>query len=438
MSQDDETVRRWDGQSGSTGAALPSHRPTVPRPDRPAVPRRPAAFGALAHRNFRLFFNGQLVSLVGTWMGNTAQAWLVLLLTDSAFYVGLVAALGSLPVLLVSLYAGTVVDRVRKLKLIVATQSCAMGLALILAGLVFADLVTVGHIIVVAVLLGVVNAFDVPARQSFFVEMVGKDDLMSAIALNSSAFNVTRIVGPAIAGALIGLLGVAVCFLLNALSFLAVLAALLAIRLPPSPPPAVPLSTLSHIREGVAYVTSDRRVATLVLTIMVLSIFGFPFLVLMPVVARDVLGRGAVAFGWMSSAVGAGALAGALMLAALAARLPKGRALRWASVSFGIILTAFALSRSLPVSLALLGLTGFAMIVNTATTNTLLQTLAPDHLRGRVMSVYTFAFVGMGPIGALQAGVLADWIGAPATLMLGGAICTLFAWVAGSRIRELN
>lgn len=399
---------------------------------------RPSVFGALRHRNFRVFFLGQLVSLVGTWMGSTAQAWLVLLLTDSPFYVGLVSALGSLPVLLVSLYAGAVVDRMAKLRLIMITQGSAMVLALALAALTFADVVTVGHIIVIATLLGVVSAFDVPARQSFFVDMVGRDDLMNAIALNSSAFNVTRIVGPAVAGMLIGAIGVALCFLVNGLSFLAVLAALLAIRLPPSRRPAAPPSTWAHIREGLRYVTGDRRVSMLVLNIAVLSVFGFPFLVLMPVVARDVLGRGAVEFGWMSSAVGAGAMVGALGLAAFATRLPKGQVVRWASLVFGVILWLFALSRSLPLSLGVLALTGFTMIVNTATTNTLMQTLAPDELRGRVMSVYTFAFIGMGPIGALQAGWLAERIGAPATLMVGGTVCTLFAWLAGGSMRELK
>ncbi|GIW51930.1 MAG: MFS transporter [Gemmatimonadales bacterium] len=415
-----------------------SSRPPAPQLESTRLKQRPAAWGALAHRNFRIFFAGQLVSLVGTWIGNTAQAWLVLVLTDSPFYVGLVAALGSLPVLLVSLYAGTVVDRVPKLKVIVATQTAAMLLAFALAGLVFAGVVTVGHIIAIALLLGIANAFDVPARQSFFVEMVGKEDLMSAIALNSSAFNLTRIIGPAVAGLLIGRFGVLACFVINGLSFLAVLAALWSLDLPPARTASRAQSTWGHMLEGIRFVTGEPRIAALVINLMALSIFGFPFLVLMPVMARDVLGRGAEAFGWMSSAVGVGALAGALLLAASARKLPKGKLLRWASLSFGVVVGTFALSRSLPLSLVLLALTGFAMIVNTATTNTLLQTLAPDHLRGRVVSVYTFAFVGMGPIGAFQAGFLADHIGAPATLMLGGAVCLLIAAAAGSRIRQLT
>ncbi|HLB37142.1 MAG TPA: MFS transporter [Gemmatimonadales bacterium] len=407
---------------------LPSHR-------RPALP---SAFGALRHRNFRLFYSGQLVSLAGTWMGNTAQAWLVLVLTDSPFYVGLVGALGSLPVLLLALFAGTVADRMSKLRLVMITQASSMVLAFAMAALVLTDRITVSQIIVIATLMGAVNAFDVPARQSFFVEMVGKDDLMNAIALNSSAFNVTRVLGPAVAGVVIGKLGVGVCFLLNGLSFLAVLTALFAIRLPPYRRAALPPSTWAHIREGLRYVTGDRRVSAIVLNIAALSIFGYPFLVLMPVVARDVLGKGAVEFGWMSSAVGAGALAGALMLAAFARRLPKGRMLRWASTGFGIILFAFSLSRSLPLSLAVLVMTGFVLIVNTATTNTLLQTLTPDELRGRVMSVFTLAFVGMGPIGALQAGILADRIGAPTTLMVGALVCVLITFVLFRRVRQVG
>ena len=408
----------------------------------PAPPGRrialPPVFGALRHRNFRLFFLGQLVSLVGTWMQQVAQAWLVHTLTNSAFYVGLVSALGSLPVLLFSLYAGAVADRMSKLKLIILTQTAAMLLAFLLAGLVFARVVTATHIVVLAALQGVVMAFDVPGRQSFFVEMVGKEDLMNAIALNSSAFNVTRVLGPAAAGILIGQFGVGVCFLLNGISFLAVIAALFAIRLPPYRPAPLPPSTWAHIREGLRYVASDRRVLAIVLNIAVLSVFGFPFLVLLPVVARDVLGRGAAEFGWMSSSVGAGALGGALMLAAFARQLPKGRVLRWAAGSLGLIVAAFGLSRSLPVSLAALVLAGFAMIVNTATTNTLLQTLAPDHLRGRVMSVFTLAFVGMGPIGALQAGVLADHLGAPATLVIGGLICVAASTTLFQRVRQVG
>ena len=385
-----------------------------------------------------MFFTGQLVSLLGTWMGSTAQAWLVLLLTDSPFYVGLVGALGSLPVLLVSLYAGVVADRMSKLRLIKITQASAMVLAFILAVLTFADLVTVQHIMLIATLLGVVSAFDIPARQSFFVELVGKHDLLNAIALNSSAFNVTRVLGPAVAGFLIGKIGVAMCFLLNGFSFLAVLGALFSIDSPPIRRSADPPNAWTHMREGLSYVRADRRLLTLSLILATLSIFGFPYLVLLPVMVRDVLGRGAIEFGWMSSAVGAGALTGALLLAALATRLPKGLVVKWASISFGLIVSAFALSRSLPLSLLLVALTGFIMIINTATTNTLLQSVTPDELRGRVMSVFTFSFVGMGPVGALGAGWMAERVGTPLALVVGGGICLAVTLVAHWRVPEVG
>jgi MFS family permease len=261
---------------------------------------------------------------------------------------------------------------------------------------------------------------------------------MNAIALNSSAFNVTRVLGPAVAGVLIGKLGVGMCFLLNGISFLAVIAALFAIRVPPYRPTALPPSTWAHIREGLAYVRHDRRMLTIVVNIAVLSVLGYPFLVLMPVVARDVLGRGAMEFGWMSSSVGLGALSGALMLAAFARRLPKGRVLRAAAMAFGVVLALYAASRSLPLVLVLLAMTGFAMIVSNATTNTLLQTLTPDRMRGRTMSVFTLAFVGMGPIGAFQAGYFADRFGAPATMVVGGVICTLFTATVFRRVPELR
>ncbi len=410
-------------------------------PAPPALKRGPAAaFGALRHKNFRLFFSGQLVSLIGTWMHQVARSWLVLLLTNSAFYVGFVAALGSLPVLLFSLYAGAVADRMSKLKLIVMTQTAAMILSFALAALVLTHAVTVWHIVILAALIGVVNAFDVPGRQSFFIELVGREDLMNAIALNSSAFNVTRILGPSVAGVLIGLVGVGACFLLDGFSFMAVIAALLAIRIPPFQGPATRPSAWAHIGEGLRYVTADRRITALVLNIAVLSIFGYPFLVLLPVVAKQVLGKGAIEFGWMSSAVGAGALAGALLLAAFSRQLPKGRVLQWASACFGLVLAAFASARALPLALLALVALGFVMITNNAATNTLLQTLAPDHMRGRVMSVYTLAFVGMGPIGALQAGYFAERFGAPAALTGGAAICLVCSLVLFWRVpgvREL-
>ncbi len=394
--------------------------------------------GALTHRNFRLFFFGQAVSLTGTWMQSIAQGWLVLLLTNSPFYVGLVSALGSLGVLLFTLYAGVVADRVDKRRTVVITQTLQLLQALALAGLVWTKTVTVGWVMVLAAFLGVVNAFDIPTRQSFFVEMVGKDDLMSAIALNSSLFNATRVVGPALAGVLIGVAGVAMCFFLNGVSYLAVIWGLLAMRLPPFLPRPTRDSAWAGFREVVAFIRSERRISTLVVQTALLSIFGFPFLVMMPVFARDVLHAGAGGYGVLTASVGIGAMLGALGVAAYSRRIPKGRAVIAGGTSFGLLVALFALSQSFALSVALVALAGCAMIVNNALTNTTLQTLVPDDLRGRVMGFYAFVFVGMAPLGAFQAGVFAQHFGAPAAVAAGGLICTLVVGMAAWRVPELK
>jgi MFS family permease len=301
--------------------------PTIRPPAQRAV-----AFGALRHRNFRLFFAGMVVSLIGMWMHRVAQSWLVLELTDSPFYVGLVDSLSYLPVLLFSLYAGALADRVSKRRVVMATQSGAMVLAFALAAFVFTDTVTIWHIMVVAGGIGIALAFDIPARQAFIVEMVGKEDLTNAIALNSSAFNGTRVIGPAIAGALIAAVGIGACFLVNGVTYIPMIAALALIRLPEHRPSAERKSTWSTIREGFRYVMSDRRIRVVMVNIAMLSVFGLPVLVLLPVVIRDELGLGAVEFGWTMSAVGIGALTGALALAGFGHRLPRGRVLAYSSL----------------------------------------------------------------------------------------------------------
>ncbi|MGH7700797.1 MAG: MFS transporter, partial [Gemmatimonadales bacterium] len=280
-------------------------------------------FGALRHRNFRLFFFGQAISLTGTWVQSVAQGWLVLALTDSPFYVGLVSALGSMGVLLFTLYAGVVADRTDKRRAVVVTQALSMVQAFALAGLVWTGAVTVENVMALAALLGVVSAFDIPMRQSFIVDLVGKEDLTSAIALNSSVFNASRVVGPAVAGIVIGQAGVAWCFALNGLSYLAVIRNLLAMRLPPRAPVAAPVSAWAGFREIVAYIRRDARVSALIALTALLSIFGFPFITLMPVVARDVLGVGAEGYGALLSAVGVGALAAAVAIALAVARVRR-------------------------------------------------------------------------------------------------------------------
>jgi MFS family permease len=404
---------------------------------------RRLGLGALTHRNFRLFFFGQVVSLTGTWMASVAQGWLVLELTDSAFYVGLVSALGSLGVLLFTLYAGVVADRADKRRMVVITQSLLMLQAFALAGLVWSGHVTVGAVMVLAAALGVVAAFDIPTRQSFIVDMVGKDDLMSAIALNTSVFNATRVLGP-VAGGLImsaaggGTRGPALCFLVNGLSYAAVILGLLRMRLPPHTPPPVTASAWASLREVIAYLRQDRRAATLVLLTALISLFGFQFLTLMPVFARDVLRVDAAGYGLLMAAVGLGAVLGALSVALLGPRLPKGRAQVIAGISFGVAVTLFATARAFGVALVLLSLAGCLMIVNNALTNTMLQTGVPDGLRGRVMGFYSFMFVGMAPLGAFQAGYVAERFGAPVAVALGGALAAAAVAIAAWRVPELR
>ena len=395
-------------------------------------------FGALAHRNFRLFFLGQGISLVGTWMQNIAQGWLVLELTNSPFYVGLVSALGSLGVLLLTLYGGLIVDQVNKHRLVILTQALSMLPAFALAGLVWSRAVVVWHVAALAAFLGVVNAFDIPARQAFIVDLVGKQDLTNAIALNSSAFNAARVIGPAVAGVLIGALGVGACFILNGVSYLAVIAGLLAMRLPPHVRTPRTWSASTGLSEAVAFIRGDRRVSTLVVLMALFSIFGFPYFVMMPVFARDVLHRGAAGYGLLMTAVGIGALIGALAVALLDRRIRKGPTLIAAGGSFGLLLVAFALSRVYLVSVVLLGLTGATMIVNNALTNATIQTLVPDDLRGRVMGFYSFVFVGLAPLGSLQVGALAERIGPPVAVALGGAATALAVAVAAWRVPELR
>jgi MFS family permease len=395
-------------------------------------------FGALAHRNFRLFLFGQTVSLTGTWMQSIAQGWLVLQLTDSPFYVGLVSALGSVGVLVFTLYAGVIADRSDKRRVVTITQTLLMLQAFALAALVATGKVTVESVMALALFMGVVNAFDIPTRQSFLVEMVGKEDLMNAIALNSSMFNATRVFGPAVAGILIGSAGIVWCFLLNGVSYLAVIASLIAMRLTPHVARPTQSSAWQGFREVVTYLRSDRRVSTLVVLTGLFSVFGFPYLVMMPVFARDVLHTRAAGYGALTAAVGVGALLGALGIAVLSRRIPKGRTLVLGGTSFGLALVAFAASRSFTLSLIILALTGCAMIINNALTNTLLQTLVPDALRGRVMGFYSFVFVGLAPLGALLAGVIAEHFSAPWAVATGGIVTALSMAIAAWRVPELR
>ncbi|HEV2147082.1 MAG TPA: MFS transporter, partial [Longimicrobiaceae bacterium] len=411
----------------------------------PGAPPRPRAAGvargalaALRHRNFRLFYFGHLLSMTGTWVQSTAQGWLVLELTDSALLLGTVTAAGALPVLLFTLYAGVVADRMDKRRIIVAAQAAAAVLALALALLTDTGRVTVAWIMVLVFLLGTANAFEIPTRQSFFVDLVGEEDLTNAIALNSTAFSATRVVGPAVAGVLLGSVGIAACFYLNSVSYLAVLAGLLAIRLPPFRRPERTASTLENLREGFGFIRGDRVVRTLVWMIAALSVFGFPYAMLLPVFARDVLHVGAQGLGWLLAASGAGALAGGITLSVVAGRVRRGPLVLGASFAFALAVGAFAFSRAFPLSLLLLAAAGFCMILNNSSVNALLQSLVPNRLRGRVMSVYVFMFLGMTPVGSLQAGALARWVGAPAALAMGAATLAALVLLVAWKVPELR
>jgi MFS family permease len=399
--------------------------------------------GALTHRNFRFFFFGQIISLTGTWMQSVAQGWLVLELTDSPFYVGLVSALGSLGVMVFTLYAGVVADRTDKRRTVVITQSLQMVQAFALAALVWSGYVTVGTVMILAAVLGVVAAFDIPTRQSFVIDMVGRDDLMSAIALNTSVFNGTRVFGPVLAGLLIslgggGTRGPALCFLVNGLSYAAVIWGLLQMRLPPHIRPIAVPSAWTSFREVIIYLQGNRRAATLVALTAMVSLFGFPFLTLMPVFARDVLHTDARGYGLLMASVGLGAVLGAVGVALFGTRIPKGRLQIIGGAGFGLAIAVFSLCRTLPLAVTALAVTGFLMIVNNALTNTMLQTGVPDQLRGRIMGFYSFMFVGMAPIGAFQAGFVAEHLGAPVSVLAGGLLTALAIVIAAWRVPELR
>jgi MFS family permease len=406
-----------------------------------AAPRL-SPFASLRHRNFRFFYTGQTISLIGTWMGGLAQGWLVLELTDSAFWVGLVAFLGSLPILLFSLPAGVYVDRADKHRVVTIAQFLLLLAAAALATLVGADVVRPWHVAAAAAFTGCVNAVEIPARQSMIVDLVGKDDLTNAIALNSSAFNATRVVGPAVAGVIVARIGLAWCLALNAVTYVAVLVALRRMRMPPFVRPPAAGHALERFREGLRFARGDRRVLALVTTTAVLSLFGFPYLVLMPVFARDVLRVGAEGLGAMSSSVGIGALLAALGLAAFGPRFKRGTLVAWASAGFGVAVALFAIAPWFGAAVVMLSVTGFAMVLNNAATNTLLQGLTPDALRGRVMSLWAWVFVGFAPIGSLLIGSLAGRLGAPAAVAAGGAVTTLVAiatwWRVVPEVRQLR
>lgn len=403
------------------------------------APRPPrAVFRSLAHRNYRLFFSGQLVSLIGTWMQNVAQSWLVYRLTGSSLLLGFVGFAGQIPVFLLAPVGGSVADVTNRHRIIVATQTAAMLLAFALAGLTLTGSVRVWHVFVLASLLGLVNAFDIPARQAFLVDMVGKPDLLNAIALNSSMVNGARIVGPAVAGVLVGTVGEGWCFFCNGVSYVAVIAGLLAMRLAPVPRAAREGSALAHVAEGFRYAAHTGPIRALLLLLGLVSLMGMPYATLMPIFADRILHGGPRGMGLLMGATGVGALAGALALASRTGYLGLGRWITLASGGFGVALIAFSTSRSFWLSAALLVPVGFAMMVEMSASNTLIQIMVPDRLRGRVMAVYSMMFMGMAPFGALLAGTLAERLTAPGTVAFGGVVCLAGSIVFGLRLPALR
>ena len=393
---------------------------------------------ALRHRNFKLFFFGQLLSLPGTWIQMVAQSWLIYRLTDSPVLLGLAGFASQFPVFLIAPLGGAVADRFSRHRLLVGTQVASGVLALSLAALTLSGQIAVWHVFALASLLGVVNGFDLPARQAFTVQLVGREDLPNAIALNSSAFNAARLVGPAVAGVLVAAAGEGWCFLLNGVSYATVLGALLAMRLTPTERPVHSGSLLAHIVDGVRYVRGHLPIRSLLLLLGMVSLAGMPYAVLMPVFADRILGGGPQGLGILMSCAGGGALIGALLLAARRSPRGLGGWVPWAAFGFGLGLVGFSLSRSFWLSGALLVPTGFAMMVQMAASNTLLQMMVPDALRGRVMSLYSMMFMGMAPLGALLAGSLAGVIGAPGTVAGGGALCMLAALWFRRRLPQIR
>jgi MFS family permease len=396
---------------------------------------------ALSHRNFRLFLGGQIISLAGTWMQQVALGWLVYRLTRSSFLLGLVGSAGQLPGLVLTPFAGVWADRWNRRRMVIGTQVLAMLQALTLAALVLGHVVAIWQILALSLFLGFINAVDVPARQAFLVQMVeGRQSLANAIALNSSVFNLARLVGPMMAGFLIALVGEGMVFLLNGLSYVAVIGALLAMRITEPPRGEGHVEPVLHnLRNGVAYALGFAPIRAILLLLALVGVVGAPYVVLLPVFATDVLKGGARTLGFLTSATGLGALAGAVFLARRTTVRGLGRVIVTAVTLFGLGLIAFALSRDQRLSVAVLLVAGFGVMVHMAASNTILQTIVEEDKRGRVMSLYALAWMGTLPLGSLLGGALAGRIGGPTTVALGGTACLVGAaafWRALPSVRR--
>ena len=382
------------------------------------------AWRALRHRNFRLYFAGQSTSLIGTWMTRVATSWLVYRLTGSAFLLGVVGFAGQIPTFLLAAFAGVWVDRLDRRVMLVWTQALAALQSLALAGLTLAKIITIREIIWLSVFQGLINAFDMPGRQAFLVQMVeDRQDLGNAIALNSSMVNMARLVGPALAGIIIGAVGEGYCFLIDGISYLAVIASLLMMRVKPAAGRLPVTSMLEQLKEGWSYVSGFAPVRTILSLFALVSLMGMPFTVLMPIFALNVLHGGPHTLGFLLGASGVGALISAISLALRKTVRGLTTMIQISAAIFGLGLIGFGLSRTLWLSLLLMLVVGFGMMQGMAASNTVIQTLVPEDRRGRVMSYYTMAFVGMAPFGSLLAGELAHKLGAPHAVMITGACC---------------
>jgi MFS family permease len=397
----------------------------------------PVALRALKYRNFQLFFAGQLISLIGTWMQSVAQSWLVYRLTGSSLLLGLVGFAGQFPVLLAAPFGGIVADRYNRRNVVIGTQIASMILALVLAVLTLTNAISITEIFILAGLLGVVNGFDVPARQSFLVEMVGREDLINAIALNSSMFNGARIIGPAIAGILVAKIGEGWCFFANGVSYIAVIVGLFLMRVPARTERPTG-SPITHVIEGFRFIRRTEPIRALLLLLGLVSLVAMPYTVLMPIFADRILHGGARGLGILMGATGVGALLGALTLAARTGVHGLGKWVTFACAGFSITLMAFALSRNFWLSAALLVPVGFCMMLEMSSSNTLIQAMVPDQLRGRVMAVYSMMLMGMAPFGALLGGALADRLGAPLTVLMGAVACLGGAMIFGLRLPKIR
>ena len=412
---------------------------TAPDLSAPAPAQRARLTRALRHRNYRLFFGGQSVSLIGTWITRIATSWLVYRLTGSALLLGIVGFCGQIPTLILAPFAGVLVDRLDRHRILVVTQVLSMLQSLALAILALAGIITVTEILVLQVAQGIINSFDTPARQAFVVEMVDdRGDLPNAIALNSSMVTGSRILGPTIGGVLIAAFGEGWCFMVDAVSYLAVIASLLAMRVARAEQRTAVTRVLDELRDGFRYVSRFVPARTVLLLLALVSTMGMPYVVLMPAVASNVLHGGPHTLGFLMTASGAGALVGALWLASRESVLGLGRVILVSTVTFGAGLAAFAFSHALWLSLLLLPIAGAGFMVQMAATNTILQTIVEERLRGRVMAFYAMAFLGTAPIGSLLGGVVANRIGVPYTILIGGVACLLGAAWFGSRLPALR